>query len=279
MPDADSIQEVSFNLIAAPAQYASPGTGIITTKSGTNQIHGTLFETATNNYWGVAKTRNDLPNYAAPQYIRNEFGASAGGPIVLPHIYHGKDKSFWFFAYERYSLAQVSFENVAVPTLAERGGNFNNLVSSGVTQTIYDPSTTAANAACPLPPGVTGSAQSNTWCRTQYSYQGNINTINPALESPIAKTLYAITQQPTNSNDPLVTGNLTTTNPGFSVIPNITFRLDHNFNEKNKAYLRYTQVIAPENQKNLRNYPTTRLRQLSSQFSQRRQRLPGHPHI
>ncbi len=264
LPDADSIQEVSFNLIAAPAQYASPGTGIITTKSGTNQIHGTLFETATNNYWGVAKTRNDLPNYAAPQYIRNEFGASAGGPIVLPHIYHGKDKSFWFFAYERYSLAQVSFENVAVPTLAERGGNFNNLVSSGVTQTIYDPSTTAANAACPLPPGVTGSAQSNTWCRTQYSYQGNINTINPALESPIAKTLYAITQQPTNSNDPLVTGNLTTTNPGFSVIPNITFRLDHNFNEKNKAYLRYTQVIAPENQKNLRNYPSNQAATIAS---------------
>ena len=46
LPDADSIQEVSFNLIAAPAQYASPGTGIITTKSGTNQIHGSLFETA-----------------------------------------------------------------------------------------------------------------------------------------------------------------------------------------------------------------------------------------
>ncbi|MGB8844087.1 MAG: carboxypeptidase-like regulatory domain-containing protein [Terracidiphilus sp.] len=273
LPDADSIQEVSFNLIAAPAQFASPGTGIITTKSGTNQIHGSLFETAVNNYWGVAKTRNDLPNYVAPQYIRNEFGASAGGPIVIPHLYHGKDKSFWFFAYERYSLAQVSEETVAVPTLAERGGNFNNLVSSGVTQAIYDPSTTAASTNCALPPSVVASTLTSTqlaqdtnvpWCRAQYNYLGNINSINPALESPIAKQLYAITQQPTNLNDPLVTGNLTTPNPGFSVIPNITFRLDHNFNEKNKAYLRYTQVVAPENQKNLRNYPSNQAATIAS---------------
>ncbi len=264
LPDADSIQEVSFNLIAAPAQYASPGTGIITTKSGTNQLHGSFFETAVNNYFGVARTRANPSNYVAPQYIRNEFGGSAGGPIVVPWLYHGKDKSFWFFAYERYSLASVSYETVAVPTLAERGGNFNNLVSSGVTQSIFDPSTTVANAACPLPPGVTGSPQSNNYCRTQYNYQGNINTINPALESPIAKTLYAITQQPTNANDPLVTGNLTTTNPGFSVIPNVTFRLDHNFSEKDKVYLRYTQVIAPENQKNLRNYPSNQAATIAS---------------
>ncbi len=85
LPDADSIQEVSFNLIAAPAQFASPGTGIITTKSGTNQIHGSLFETAINNYWGVARTRANPSTYVAPQYIRNEFGASAGGPIILHH--------------------------------------------------------------------------------------------------------------------------------------------------------------------------------------------------
>jgi hypothetical protein len=252
LPDADAIQEVTFNLIDAPAQYATPGTGIITTKSGTNQLHGSAFETAVNNYFGVARTRNDLSTYKQPQYIRNEFGASAGGPIILPHIYHGKDKSFWFFAYERYSLASDTTQTNAVPTMAERAGNFQNLVSGGVQQAIYDPSTTAPSAACPPPPSVTGANANSTWCRTQYNYQGNLNTINPALESPGAKLVYAITPQPNNTNDPIVLPNLSSPDDGYVVIPTITFRLDHSFNESNKVYLRYGENI--ETNRSLRNY-------------------------
>ncbi len=256
LPDADAIQEVSFNLIDAPAQYATPGTAVITTKSGTNQLHGSFFETSVNNAWGIAKTRNDVPNYVAPQYVRNEFGGSAGGPLVLPHLYHGKDKSFWFFAYERYSLASVTPELAAVPTMAERAGNFQNLESSGVPQTIYDPTTTAANPNCPLPPGVTisgSSTTSNNYCRSQFNFGGNLNTINPALESPGAKLLYSITPQPTNTNDPLSgTGNFNSPNDAYTVIPTITWRLDQNFNENNKAYLRYGQNI--ETNRALRNY-------------------------
>jgi hypothetical protein len=255
LPDADAIQEVTFNLIDAPAQYAMPGTAVVTTKSGTNQLHGSAFETAVNNYFGVAKTRNDLSTFSAPQYIRNEFGFSAGGPIVLPHLYHGKDKSFWFFAYERYSLASVTPEQASVPTMAERNGDFSNMVnSSGVQQAIYDSSTTASNAACPAPPSVTtGSLTANSqWCRSQFNYQGKLNTINPALESPGAKLLYSITPQPTNTNNPLVTGNFNSPNDDYVVIPTITWRLDHNFNESNRAYLRYGQNI--EINRALRNF-------------------------
>lgn len=254
LPDVDSIQEVSFDLIATPAQYATPGTAVVTTKSGTNQLHGSFFETAVNNAWGVAKTRNDNAGYVAPQYVRNEFGASGGGPIVIPHLYHGKDKTFWFFAYERYSLASVTPELVSVPTLAERGGDFSGMVDAGILQEIYDPSTTAANAACPLPLYTTGAPQNNQWCRTQFDYNGNPNTINPALESPGAKLLYSITPQPTNSNNPYVTGNLNSPNVDYVTIPTITFRLDQNFNENNKAFLRYTSNNAY--QRSLRNYPS-----------------------
>jgi Carboxypeptidase regulatory-like domain len=251
LPDADAIQEVTFNMTDTPAQYASPGTALITTKSGTNQMHGSAFETAVNNYFGVARTRNELSSYSQPQYIRNEFGASAGGPIILPHVYHGKDKSFWFFSYERYSLASVTPEQASVPTMAERAGNFQNLVSSGVQQAIYDPSTTAPNPACPPPPSVTGAAANSQWCRSQFDYQGNLNTINPALESPGAALIYSITPQPTNSNDPEVTPNLNSPDDAYYVTPTITWRLDHNFNENNKAYLRYGQNI--EYQRALRN--------------------------
>lgn len=254
LPDPDSIQEVTFNPIDAPAQYATPGTAVITTKSGTNHLHGSAFETAVNSYWGVAKTRSNLSAYSAPPYIRNEFGASVGGPIVLPHVYHGKDKSFWFFSYERYSLAATTAEQVSVPTLAERNGDFSGMVSAGILQEIYDPATTASNANCPLPLYTTGAPQSNTWCRTQFAYNGVPNTINPARQSPGAKLLYSITPQPSNSNNPYVTPNLNSPNVSYVVIPTITWRLDHNFNETNKAYLRYTQNI--ETNRSLRNYPS-----------------------
>ena len=173
---------------------------------------------------------------------------------MLPHVYHGKDKSFWFFAYERYSLASTASEQVSVPTLAERNGDFSGMVSSGILQEIYDPATTAPNAACPLPLYTTGTPQNNQWCRTQYAYNGVPNTINPSLESPGAKLLYSITPQPTNSNNPYVTPNLNSPDVSYVVIPTITWRLDHNFNENNKAFLRYTEDL--ETNRALRNYPS-----------------------
>jgi hypothetical protein len=255
LPDPDSIQQVTLKLSDASAQYATPGTAVITTKSGTNQIHGTAFETAVNSYWGVAKTRNDLSDYTVPPYVRNEFGASAGGPIIIPHIYHGKDKSFWFFAYERYSIAATLDEQTNVPTVAMRNGDFSGLTdSSGDPLYLYDPATTAASTACISPVlGLNGGfnpPSTNSACRTQFP--GNI--IPTSRESPDAKILYDISPVPNNDNNPAITakGNFTAPNVTYVVVPSITFRLDHNFNENNKAYLHYTS----NNQFNqaLRNY-------------------------
>ncbi len=102
MVDPDTVQEVHVETDGSGAQYATPATAVLSTKSGTNQLHGTLFETARNNGFGISRQRQNPSNFVAPPYIRNEFGASAGGPIILPHVYHGKDKSFWFIAYELY---------------------------------------------------------------------------------------------------------------------------------------------------------------------------------
>src|SRR6202034_4101389 len=78
-------------------------------------------------------------------YVRNEFGASVGGPIVIPKVYDGRNKSFFFFAYERFSLRQAANELVTVPTAAMRNGDFSGLVnSSGVLQQLYDPNSTGA---------------------------------------------------------------------------------------------------------------------------------------
>jgi len=250
LPDPDSVQEVRVETTNTSALYATPGTVVITTKSGTNALHGSLFETARNN--GIGNARPRTVGYLLPHLVRNEFGGSAGGPIILPKVYHGKDKSFWFFAYERFSLASSTPENVTVPTLAMRGGDYSGLINgSNQLQVLFDPTTTASSANCLNP--VTNTSAANAYCRTQFNYNGKLNAINPARISPTSKIIYDITAKPGTNDNPLVTPNLSAPNPNNQQIPTITFRFDHAFNENNRAYLRFTDNI--QTQYTLRNYP------------------------
>jgi hypothetical protein len=255
-PDPDAIEEVRVQTTGTSAQYATPATGVITTKSGTNALHGAAFETARNSYWGVAKQRQNPSNYTAPPYIRNEFGMSLGGPIRIPKVYNGKDKSFFFFAYERYSLASIAGETATVPSALWRNGDFSTMQnSSGVLQTLYDPNTTQYTGG--------------TWTRQTFTQEynegtssgpancnGDVNCIPSNRESPTAAMVNAISPLPSPqyaSVNPLVQTNLNADNPTELRAPTYTFRLDHEFNETNRAYLRFTYT--PEAQTVLRNQP------------------------
>ena len=234
LPDPDSVQEVKVETLNSSAQFSTPATAILTTKSGTNQYHASFFETARNNAIGVAKARQNPANFAAPHLVRNEFGANVGGPVSIPKLYDGKNRTFFFFAYERFSLRQNSSELVSVPTVAMRNGDFSGLVNgSGIYQTLYDPNTT-----------VPGTLQ-----RTPFPG----NQIPISRESPLAKTLYAATPLPTSSDNPLVHSNFNATNNVTQTVPNITTRLDHVFNQSNRVYFRFTDI--EQVQQALRNYP------------------------
>lgn len=226
-PDIDSMQEVKIETSVSDAKYSAPATAIITTKSGTNEFHGTMFETAVNNAIGIARQRQNPANFSQAHYVRNEFGGSIGGPIRLPKIYNGKDRSFFFLAYERFSLRSQSYMQTNVPTAAMRQGNFSGLTySDGNALTLYDPATTTA---------------ATPWTRQAYSN----NTINANLESPFAKVMNAITPLPTNSANPYAGGGSNNLNyPALNntTTPTITARLDHSFNPNNNAYLRFSSM-------------------------------------
>ena len=242
--DPDAVQEVRAVVSNAGAEYATPATVVITTKSGTDAIHGTFFETARNNAFGVAKSRQNPSNFSAPHLVRNEFGLSAGGPIVLPHIYNGKNRSFWFLAYERYSLAQSVSSLTSVPTAAMRSGNFSGLINgNGVLQTIFDPSTTSATTNCAYLTTLNKKVTASNFCRVPFMN----NQIPVAEESPLAKVAYSLIPLPTNNANPLVTPNYTSQTPEISIEPQLTFRLDHVFNQNDRAYLRYTQNLQGTN--------------------------------
>jgi hypothetical protein len=122
VPPLDGIAEFKVITSAVPAEFNQASQVIVVTKSGTNEVHGMLLEfnrvaaTAAKSYFAGA-----LPK---PQYIRNEFGGNFSGPIFIPKIYNGKNRSFFFFNYEGFRLTQASNVNSQMPTQQERAGNF-----------------------------------------------------------------------------------------------------------------------------------------------------------
>jgi hypothetical protein len=252
-PDADSIQEVRIEVSGGGAQYSTPATGIITTKSGTNQLHGSLFWTGVNNtIVGVAKARQNPSNFVAPNFKRNEFGPSAGGPVVIPHLYNGKNKTFWFFGFERYSLVQTMNSLYSVDTPAMKRGDFSALANASGFIQLYDPATTHADAACPTP-GVVGGRtiwnagppQNNPYCRTPFGNgilgdPGN-NQIPLSRLNPVAKLMYDMTPDPNLPGvNPLIAPNYNWAGPNIYFVPTITWRIDHKFTDNDKAFMHFT---------------------------------------
>ena len=114
-PGLDTIQEFKVENNASSARFTRPTTIVLSTRSGSNEFHGSLFETHRNNAIGKARRRQDFYS-KPPQLIRNEFGASAGGPLWLPKIYDGRNRTFWFFAYEGFRNISPSTWSASVPT-------------------------------------------------------------------------------------------------------------------------------------------------------------------
>jgi hypothetical protein len=238
LPDADAVEQIKVLTVAGGAEYSTPAAAVITTKSGTNSLHGTFFETNRDNSLGVARTRVNPSNFVAPHLVRNEFGASLGGPIVIPHLYDGRNKSFWFASYERYSLAENTYTNENVPTVQMRMGNFSGLISgSGILAQLYDPLTTAPSTNC------NGTGVANQYCRTPFFE----NQIPIGRESPTAKILNDITPLPSSAANPLVAPNLSYKSTQYYTRPSVTFRVDHVFTQNTRAYVRYTESIEQQN--------------------------------
>lgn len=234
LPDPDSIGEIKVESGNSSAKFDRPATGIITTKSGTNRIHGSVYETARNNSFGIAKGRADT-FVKAPELIRNEFGGSIGGPIRIPHLYNGTDKSFFFVAFAGVELRQQQSTLFSVPTDAQRGGDFSQLTNTnGQLLAIYDPNTTAPSTSCV---GTASTPVASPACRTQFP-----NNIIPANRiSPLATNIYAILPHATLPNvNPLVASNWDAGVPNNDSERSLTVRIDQRFKAQDNAFFRYT---------------------------------------
>src|SRR5216684_4528613 len=125
--NVDAIQEVQSNSGVMPADTGHGAAGFtnVITKSGRNQVHGSLFEFVRNAAFDARNFfdhKSDLDKRRLPPFARNEFGVTNGGPVFVPHIYDGRGKTFYFAEYQGFRQVLGTTQVFPVPTQAERQG-------------------------------------------------------------------------------------------------------------------------------------------------------------
>jgi carboxypeptidase family protein len=184
--DVDAIQELQSSSGWIPADIGRGAAGFtnIVTRSGKSGFHGSVFEFLRNSALD-ARNYFDHPSIADPGRIppfrRNEFGFTNGGPIVLPNVYDGRDRTFYFVQYQGFRQVLGTTQVLAVPTAAERAGQDMVTYPDGSTDTLQiagssnspgvNPEIASVLARYPLPNNPTGAYGART-----YAAPSNVNT-------------------------------------------------------------------------------------------------------
>src|SRR5262245_45477951 len=220
-PSVDAVQEFKVQTSAYAADYGSVGSGVmnVVLKSGTNQLHGTIYEFTRNSAMDARNffdtTKSDLS--------RNQYGGTIGGPVVLPRkifgpaAYNGKDRSFFFFSFEGLQSQTADALLARVPTLSDQAGDFSSLLQGLKPTYLRDP---AASGDC--------SATHQEDC-----FPGNIIPSNRF--DPIAVKLLKLFPLPNRTGS----NNYQSSDTDTSSNHNYIIKLDHQIGERVKLALSY----------------------------------------
>ncbi len=227
VPSVDELQEFRIQTNTFSPQYGLSMGNVVNavTKSGTRSFHGDAFEFLRNNNLDANNYFNNLNGLARPQFKRNQFGFTAGGPVYIPHFYKQREKTFIFGTYEGLRQQTPTTLLATVPTALQRQGNFSQTFNQdGTLSTIFDPFTTHL---------VNGE-----YVRT--SFAGNV--IPPALLNPVALKLLNYYPQPNRPGDPRTGANNFVGTAGLPTDSDqYTIKVDQNINEKQNFFARWSQ--------------------------------------
>jgi hypothetical protein len=144
LPQVDVVEEFNVEVSTLSAEYGRFGGGIINvaTKSGTNKLHGSAYEFVRNDNLDANNFFANRVGQAKGEYTKHQWGGTASGPVTIPRLYNGKDRTFWLFGFEGSPTSSQAVFNGTVPTPEWRAGDFSNLrTASGAPIIIYDPTT------------------------------------------------------------------------------------------------------------------------------------------
>jgi len=221
-PIADDIQEFKVQSHNDQAQFGGVTGGIINvvTKSGTNSLHGAIWEFNRNAVLGAANpiTFSKLP------LNQNQYGLNLGGPVLIPHVYNGRGKTFFFGSYEAFRLTTNSASAVKLTgTPAELGGDF-----SAVKAQLYDPYSTRPDPANP-----------QRYIRDPFPG----NQIPTSRFDPTMLAYAKLLLPPPNTST--ASGNLVDTTPINRHQNQYSARVDEVINQSNSMFFRYTAMAQP----------------------------------
>ena len=170
LPSVDDTQEFKVEANNLSAQYGrySGGAINVSTKSGTNGLHGTAFEFIRNSAFDANNWFTKRAGQPKPPFKMNQYGGVLGGPLVVPKLYNGHDRTFFFLDYQGTSRIQGTPYQALVPTDLQKQGIFSTDIWNPFT------TTTGSNNGVVTKP------------RQQFSYMGQVNRINPSLFDPVA---------------------------------------------------------------------------------------------
>ncbi len=148
IPTLEAVEEVKVQSNTYDAEMARTGGGMFNTylKSGTNDYHGSLFGTLRQTSWAANNFFNNAAGVPLPDQPNRTFGASFGGRVKIPKLYDGKNRTFFWLAWEGYSDTQSNSSQFTAPSTLERTGDFSqSRTRAGSLNVIYDPATTVCS--------------------------------------------------------------------------------------------------------------------------------------
>ncbi len=230
-PPIDLVQEYKVQTNNLPAEFGNTAGGVINvvTKSGTNDVHGSLYDFLRNNYFDA----NDFFANSAGEPIApirfNQFGGAIGGPVYIPKVYDGRNKTFFFFSYEGLRWVRSYTTTGTMPTALQRAGDFSQTFNqSGQQITVYNPNSTAQ-----LPNG--------QYLRTPLPG----NRMAPSQINPVSAALVAYLPLPNTQGNSLTGANNFTTTMSAPLIENtFSLRVDQKITDNQKIFVRWSQNLS-----------------------------------
>jgi len=176
-PQVDAVQEFSVVVNGLQAEYGRYAGGVINvvTKGGTNQLHGTAYDYVRNPWFNANGFMNNRNLRLRSGSKQNQYGYTLGGPVYIPHVYDGRNKTFFFSDLQASPSRNTAYTSATVPLPEWSAGNFSNLkTGSGTPIIIYDPATVHVDPNNPA-----------RWIRDPFP--GNI--ISPDRIDPVARNM------------------------------------------------------------------------------------------
>jgi hypothetical protein len=224
-PPLDAVDQVKVEVFQADAGYGHTGGGTINviTRSGTNAFHGSASEFNQVSALGANLFFANAAGQPKAVTRYNQYGVTAGGPVLIPKVFNGRNRLFFFFGWEQIKAPALNSGTDTVPTAAERTGDFSALLAAGGNYQIYDPQT--------------GVAQNGRVQRQPFP--GNI--IPASRLSPVALKLQALYPLPNIPGKADGASNYSVNTLQADSYNNTIGRLDYNVNERNKLFFTFRQ--------------------------------------